>query len=128
MKYKPRYFIEFGISFVVFFNNLRRMSGAFKRFVNHPAGPRTIFFWAPAMKWSLVIAGLGDMQRPVENLSFTQNVALAGNTIIKFSYWSYLVALFNGDHASKLAAFQREYICRIDRNIPVLPDWGASIQ
>lgn len=20
-------------------------------FVNHPAGPKTIFFWAPAMKW-----------------------------------------------------------------------------
>jgi hypothetical protein len=26
---------------------------------DHPAGPQTIFFWAPLMKWSLVIAGLG---------------------------------------------------------------------
>lgn len=62
-------------SFTIFF---RAMSSAFKSFLNHPAGPKTIFFWAPAMKWSLVIAGLGDIGRPVEKLSLTQNIALAG--------------------------------------------------
>jgi hypothetical protein len=44
----------------------------FKSFLNHPAGPTTIFFWAPAMKWGLVIAGLGDLNRPPETLSLPQ--------------------------------------------------------
>jgi hypothetical protein len=45
---------------------------SFSRFWNHPAGPKTIFFWAPAMKWGLVIAGLGDLQRPADKLSLPQ--------------------------------------------------------
>ena len=46
-------------------------------FLNHPAGPKTIFFWAPMFKWGLVIAGLGDLSRPAENLSFYQSFSLA---------------------------------------------------
>ncbi|KAI8997737.1 mitochondrial pyruvate carrier [Pilobolus umbonatus] len=48
----------------------------FRRFVDSPAGPKTIHFWAPAMKWCLVFAGIGDLQRPAENLSLTQNLSL----------------------------------------------------
>ncbi|KAI8917264.1 mitochondrial pyruvate carrier [Powellomyces hirtus] len=59
---------------------------AFTRFLNHPAGPKTIHFWAPAMKWGLVIAGLSDLQRPVEKLSVTQTVALAATGIIWSRY------------------------------------------
>jgi hypothetical protein len=55
-------------------------------FINHPAGPKTVFFWAPFMKWSLVIAGLGDMKRPAEKLSLTQNVALAATGMIWARY------------------------------------------
>ena len=49
---------------------------------NHPAGMKPVFFWAPAFKWCLVIAGIGDLQRPAEKLSPTQSTALAatGNT------------------------------------------------
>ena len=61
-------------------------STAFQRFLNHPAGPKTIHFWAPAMKWSLVIAGLGDLQRPAESLSVSQSVALAATGIIWSRY------------------------------------------
>uniref|UniRef100_F1L7V3 Mitochondrial pyruvate carrier n=1 Tax=Ascaris suum TaxID=6253 RepID=F1L7V3_ASCSU len=43
---------------------------------NHPAGPKTVFFWAPTIKWCLVIAGLADLARPAEKLSFSQNTAL----------------------------------------------------
>jgi hypothetical protein len=59
-------------------------------FMNHPAGtsdlfveifhslqrigPKTIFFWAPLMKWCLVAAGLKDLARPAEKLSVNQNV------------------------------------------------------
>lgn len=61
-------------------------STAFARFWNHPAGPKTVHFWAPAMKWSLVIAGLKDTNRPVETLSLTQNTALAATGIIWSRY------------------------------------------
>lgn len=48
----------------------------FARFMNSETGPRTVHFWAPMMKWGLVIAGISDLQRPVEKLSPTQQVAL----------------------------------------------------
>ncbi|KAJ3305384.1 Mitochondrial pyruvate carrier 2, partial [Gonapodya sp. JEL0774] len=38
--------------------------------------PKTIFFWAPLMKWALVIAGLADAARPPEKLSINQSTAL----------------------------------------------------
>ncbi|KAG1470070.1 hypothetical protein G6F56_002894 [Rhizopus delemar] len=47
-----------------------------RRFIDSPAGPKTIHFWAPAMKWALVFAGIGDLQRPAENLSLFQNTSL----------------------------------------------------
>ena len=33
-----------------------------------------MFFWAPAMKWCLVAAGLKDLTRPAEKLSMSQNI------------------------------------------------------
>ncbi|XP_013777673.1 mitochondrial pyruvate carrier 2-like [Limulus polyphemus] len=53
---------------------------------NHPAGPKTIFFWAPAFKWALVIAGIGDIARPAEKLSVSQSSALAATGIIWSRY------------------------------------------
>lgn len=41
---------------------------------NHPAGPRTIHFWAPTAKWALVIAGFSDLTRPAERLSLSQSL------------------------------------------------------
>uniref|UniRef100_A0A0R3RHM1 Mitochondrial pyruvate carrier n=1 Tax=Elaeophora elaphi TaxID=1147741 RepID=A0A0R3RHM1_9BILA len=43
---------------------------------DHPAGPKTVFFWGPTIKWGLVLAGLSDLMRPAEKLSLFQNVAL----------------------------------------------------
>lgn len=71
-----------------------KMSGAatsagasrFQSFMNHPAGPKTVFFWAPLMKWCLVIAGLKDLQRPADKLSVSQNVALAATGFIWVRY------------------------------------------
>ncbi|KRZ09684.1 Mitochondrial pyruvate carrier 2, partial [Trichinella zimbabwensis] len=54
--------------------------------LHHPAGPKTIFFWAPLFKWGLVIAGLADLQRPAEHLSFSQSSALALSGIIWSRY------------------------------------------
>ncbi|XP_025096897.1 mitochondrial pyruvate carrier 2-like isoform X2 [Pomacea canaliculata] len=53
---------------------------------NHPAGPKTIFFWAPLGKWILVFAGLKDITRPPETLSVYQNTALAGTGMIWARY------------------------------------------
>lgn len=53
---------------------------------NHPAGPQTIFFWAPTFKWGLVIAGLGDLQRPANQLSISQSSALAMTGVIWTRY------------------------------------------
>ncbi|KAF9529270.1 mitochondrial pyruvate carrier [Crepidotus variabilis] len=58
----------------------------FTSFMNHPAGPRTVFFWAPLMKWALVVAGLKDLSRPAEKLSVGQNVALAATGFIWVRY------------------------------------------
>ncbi|KZO92612.1 mitochondrion protein [Calocera viscosa TUFC12733] len=58
----------------------------FQAFLNHPAGPKTVFFWAPMMKWCLVAAGLKDLQRPADKLSVPQNVALAATGIIWVRY------------------------------------------
>ncbi|XP_017759731.1 PREDICTED: mitochondrial pyruvate carrier 3-like [Eufriesea mexicana] len=53
---------------------------------NHPAGPQTIFFWAPAFKWGLVIAGLGDLQRPANQISISQSSALGITGLIWTRY------------------------------------------
>ncbi|KAK1229182.1 Mitochondrial pyruvate carrier 2 [Marasmius sp. AFHP31] len=58
----------------------------FQSFMNHPAGPKTVFFWAPLMKWCLVAAGLKDMGRPADQLSVNQNVALAATGFIWVRY------------------------------------------
>eukprot|EP00741_Cyanophora_paradoxa_P005963 tig00000955_g5781.t1 len=67
------------------------ISGKWKQFLEHPAGPRTIFFWAPAMKWALVIAGLADLNRPVEKVSTPQQVALASTGIIWARYSTQII-------------------------------------
>ncbi|KAG0309608.1 hypothetical protein BGZ98_000494 [Dissophora globulifera] len=66
-----------GISDVYYHHPERRMSSA---------SPKTIHFWAPAAKWALVIAGVGDMQRPAENLSLPQNIALSATGLIWSRY------------------------------------------
>ncbi|VDN05943.1 unnamed protein product [Thelazia callipaeda] len=55
---------------------------------NHPAGPKTIFFWAPTIKWCLVLAGIADMLRPAEKISLFQNLALfaTGSIWARYSF------------------------------------------
>jgi len=55
-------------------------------FMNHPAGPKTVFFWAPLMKWCLVGAGLKDLGRPADKLSVSQNLALTATGFIWVRY------------------------------------------
>ncbi|KAL1198949.1 Mitochondrial pyruvate carrier 2 [Cardamine amara subsp. amara] len=43
---------------------------------NHPAGPKTIHFWAPTFKWGISIANIADFQKPPENISYLQQIAV----------------------------------------------------
>jgi len=58
----------------------------FRPLWNHEAGPKTVFFWAPVVKWSLVIAGLGDLARPAEKISISQSAALSATGLIWARY------------------------------------------
>lgn len=58
----------------------------FRPLWNHPAGPKTIFFWSPVFKWGLVIAGIGDLNRPADKLSVSQSGALAATGLIWSRY------------------------------------------
>jgi len=53
---------------------------------NHAAGPKTVFFWAPAVKWGLVMAGIGDIQRPAEKLSVSQSASLCATGMVWSRY------------------------------------------
>ncbi|KAL1957237.1 hypothetical protein VTO42DRAFT_6143 [Malbranchea cinnamomea] len=57
---------------------------------NSPVGLKTVHFWAPVMKWLLVLAGLSDMARPAEKLSLTQNAALMATGAI-WTRWCLII-------------------------------------
>ncbi|KAF9887956.1 hypothetical protein FE257_009478 [Aspergillus nanangensis] len=62
----------------------------FQRLWNSPIGVKTVHFWAPVMKWGLVIAGISDFQRPAEKLSLTQNGALTATGLI-WTRWCMII-------------------------------------
>ncbi|XP_022909561.1 uncharacterized protein [Onthophagus taurus] len=54
---------------------------------NHPAGPKTVFFWAPTFKWGLVFAGLADIiSRKPADISIPQTISLAATGLIWSRY------------------------------------------
>jgi hypothetical protein len=63
---------------------------AFQHFLNSPTGPRTVHFWAPVMKWGLVLAGANEMTRPVENVSATQQLSLFATGAI-WTRWAMII-------------------------------------
>ncbi|KAJ1944706.1 Mitochondrial pyruvate carrier subunit [Linderina pennispora] len=65
-------------------------ASGFSKFWNSPVGPKTIHFWAPMMKWGLVIAGLSDISRPVEQISVKQQLSLAATGMI-WTRWSLII-------------------------------------
>lgn len=62
----------------------------FKRMWDSPIGLKTVHFWAPVMKWALVVAGISDLARPAEKLSVTQNVALTATGLI-WTRWCLII-------------------------------------
>ncbi|KAI0011370.1 hypothetical protein F4779DRAFT_573427 [Xylariaceae sp. FL0662B] len=60
------------------------------RMWNSPVGVKTVHFWAPVMKWAIVIAGISDFARPAEKLSLTQNGALTATGLI-WTRWCFVI-------------------------------------
>ena len=50
--------------------------GAVSEFASSPAGPFTTHFWAPMSKWLISGASMLDLNRPTENISLSQYLAL----------------------------------------------------
>ncbi|KAJ5474316.1 hypothetical protein N7475_003882 [Penicillium sp. IBT 31633x] len=67
-----------------------QQQSTFQRLWNSPIGVKTVHFWAPVMKWCLVIAGISDFARPAEKLSLTQNAALMGTGAI-WTRWCMII-------------------------------------
>ncbi|EME89053.1 uncharacterized protein MYCFIDRAFT_48731 [Pseudocercospora fijiensis CIRAD86] len=63
---------------------------AFSKFFNSPVGPKTVHFWAPIMKWGLVLAGAADFARPADQLSISQNGALMATGLI-WTRWCFVI-------------------------------------
>jgi len=57
---------------------------------NSPVGPKTVHFWAPIMKWGLVLAGAADFARPAQDLSLSQNAALTCTGLI-WTRWCFII-------------------------------------
>ncbi|KAJ2852363.1 Mitochondrial pyruvate carrier subunit [Coemansia erecta] len=102
------------------------MASAFNRFLNSPVGPKTIHFWAPAMKWGLVIAGLGDLARPVDQISVRQQLSLAATGLI-WTRWSTIITPKNYSLATVnffvgcTAAYQLARVALADKSAEAVP-------
>ncbi|KAK3671546.1 hypothetical protein LTR78_008646 [Recurvomyces mirabilis] len=62
----------------------------FTKFYNSPVGPKTVHFWAPIMKWGVVLAGASDFLRPASQLSLSQNMALMATGSI-WTRWCFVI-------------------------------------
>ncbi|TFB01009.1 Mitochondrial pyruvate carrier 3 [Trichoderma ghanense] len=62
----------------------------FKKAWESEVGIKTVHFWAPVMKWALVLAGISDLARPAEKLSFAQNFSLTCTGII-WTRWCFVI-------------------------------------
>lgn len=60
--------------------------GFLRSFSNHPAGPFTIFFWAPTSKWLLSGTNLLNLDKPTDTISLAQTLALTATGVIWTRY------------------------------------------
>jgi mitochondrial pyruvate carrier 2 len=60
--------------------------GFIRKAVEHPAGPFTVFFWAPTSKWLLSGANLANLDKPTDTISMAQTVALTATGVIWTRY------------------------------------------
>jgi hypothetical protein len=59
-----------------------------------PAGPLTVFFWAPMSKWAISWSNLKDLEKPLEKVSISQMSALTLTGVI-WTLYSFVIAPVN---------------------------------
>lgn len=57
-----------------------------RNLLTHPAGPLTVFFWAPTSKWFFSLANLKDLNKDTDKMSFAQMTALTATGLIWTRY------------------------------------------
>lgn len=65
-----------------------------RNFSQHPAGPFTIFFWAPTSKWLLSGTNLLNLDKPTDTISMAQTVALTATGVI-WTRYSFVITPVN---------------------------------
>ncbi|EPS36888.1 hypothetical protein H072_9483 [Dactylellina haptotyla CBS 200.50] len=88
------------------------------RLWNSEVGLKTVHFWAPVMKWGLVIAGISDFYRPPEKLSLTQNLALTATGLAAVNFF---LAGVGTVQVSRILMHEREQQ-RLKQDHPVLAE------
>ncbi|KAH7837499.1 hypothetical protein Vadar_014557 [Vaccinium darrowii] len=83
---------------------------------NHPAGPKTIHFWAPTFKWGISIANIVDFAKPPEKLSYPQQIAVTATGVI-WSRYSTVITPKNWNLFSVNVAMAGTGIYQLSRKI-----------
>ncbi|XP_050246784.1 mitochondrial pyruvate carrier 4-like isoform X2 [Quercus robur] len=82
-------------------------------FWNHPAGPKTIHFWAPTFKWVISIANVADFSKPPEKISYPQQIAVTCTGLI----WSrYSMVIIPVPAASFCIAYHTQSHCHVAKS------------
>ncbi|KAF5474907.1 hypothetical protein F2P56_006760 [Juglans regia] len=91
-------------------------SSKLQAFLNHPARPKTIHFWAPTFKWGISIANVADFSKTPEKLSYPQQIAVACTGII-WSCYSTVITLKNWNLFSVNIAMAGTGLYQLSRKI-----------
>lgn len=68
--------------------------GFIRSIASHPAGPFTIFFWAPTSKWMLSGTNLLNVNKPTDTISWAQTSALTLTGVI-WTRYSFVITPVN---------------------------------
>ncbi|XP_037460486.1 mitochondrial pyruvate carrier 4-like isoform X2 [Triticum dicoccoides] len=91
-------------------------SSKLQAFWNHPAGPKTIHFWAPTFKWGISIANVADFAKPHEKISYPQQAVIACTGII-WSRYSMVITPKNWNLFSVSVAMSGTGLYQLSRKI-----------
>ncbi|KAH0449818.1 hypothetical protein IEQ34_020510 [Dendrobium chrysotoxum] len=80
---------------------------------NHPAGPKTIHFWAPTFKWGISIANVADFSKPPEKISYPQQIAVTCTGLIWSRYSLVITPVSLSDGYRYLIACERLVNCSL---------------
>ncbi|CAN6913794.1 unnamed protein product [Brassica oleracea] len=83
---------------------------------NHPAGPKTIHFWAPTFKWGISIANIADFAKPTDKISYPQQLAVTCTGVI-WSRYSMVITPKNWNLFSVNVAMAGTGIYQLSRKI-----------